>query len=76
MSTMPIVPRGRIIVQLFEKDSKVDMTGNIKPSDINLLLMSVRRTYVKYLSEIGANNKKRVEQEQSKVITEVNNGQG
>lgn len=69
MSTVtPAVPRGRIIIQLFAKETKVDMTGDIKPQDISMLLMSVRRSYVKYLSEIGANNKKRVEQDQTKEI--------
>ena len=69
MSTVtPVVPRGRIIIQLFAKENKVDMTGDIKPQDISMLLMSVRRAYVKYLAEVGANNKKRVEQEQTKEI--------
>ncbi len=62
MST-PQIPRGRIIVSFFTDQSRpvAEISGDIRPGDLQQMLMAVRKSYAQHLNVIGEMNKKKVE---------------
>lgn len=73
MSEILKVPRGRILVKVFTDTLPVcEMSGDIKPSDINYLLLSVRKAFADHLSAVGAANKKRVAEKLAREAAEEN----